>query len=129
MCAAIVEGISAIYALPNTTVTNAVVQSYTNDGEFNAEATIVDESGKTIAWRGDDRRSQITCELIAKTSVMPILGAAFTVTVNTNSSYTSGTASTSFVGWVTKVSDKGSVKNYSSVTITAVGYEAVVAPE
>jgi hypothetical protein len=124
--AAIVEGISAIYALPNTTVTNAVVQSYTNDGEFNAEATIVDENGLTVAWRGDDRKTQITCELIAKTSVMPILGAAFSVTVNTASSYTSGSASTTFTGWVTKLSDKGSVKNYSSITVTAVGYEAVV---
>jgi len=126
MCAAIVEGISAIYALPNTTVTNAVVQSYTNDGEFNAEATIVDENGLTVAWRGDDRKTSITCELIAKTSVMPILGASFSVTVNTAASYTSGSASTTFSGWVTKVSDKGSVKSYSSVTVTAVGYEAVV---
>ena len=124
--AAIVEGISAIYALPNTTVSNAVVQSYTNDGEFNAEATIVDENGLTVAWRGDDRKTQITCELIAKTSVMPILGAAFSVTVNTASAYTSGSASTTFTGWVTKISDKGSVKNYSSITVTAVGYEAVV---
>jgi len=126
MCAATVQGISAIYAIENTTIDNAVVQSYTNDGEFNAEATIVDENGLTIAWRGDDRKTQITCELIAKTSVMPILGAAFSVTVNTASSYTSGSASTTFSGWVTKLSDKGSVKNYSSITITAVGYEAVV---
>ena len=126
MCAAIVQGISAIYALPNTTVSNAVVQSYTNDGEFNAEATIVDENGLTVAWRGDDRKTQITVELIAKSTSMPVLGAAFSVTVNTAASYTSGSASTTFSGWVTKVSDKGSVKNYSSITVTAVGYEAVV---
>jgi len=126
MCAAIVQGISAIYALENTTVSDAVVQSYTNDGEFNAEATIVDENGLTIAWRGDDRKTQITCELIAKTSSMPVLGASFSVTINTEASYTSGSASTTFSGWVTKLSDKGSVKNYSSITITAVGYEAVV---
>jgi hypothetical protein len=126
MCAAIVQGISAIYALENTTIANAVVQSYTNDGEFNAEATIVDENGLTITWRGDDRKTQITCELIAKTTVMPVLGAAFSVTVNTAASYTSGSASTTFSGWVTKISDKGSVKNFSSITVTAVGYEAVV---
>lgn len=126
MCAAIVQGITAIYALPNTTVSNAVVQSYTNDGEFNAEATIVNEQGLTIAWRGDDRRTQITLELIAKTSTMPILGADISVTVNANSAYPGGSASTGFSGWVTKVSDKGSVKNYSSVTITAVGYEAII---
>ena len=126
MCAAIVQGISAIYALENTTISNAVVQSYTNDGEFNAEATIVDENGLTVAWRGDDRKTQITCELIAKTSAMPVLGAAFSVTINTEASYTSGSASTTFSGWVTKISDKGSVKNYSSITVTAVGYEAVI---
>ena len=126
MCAAVTQGISAIYALENTTVSNAVVQSYTNDGEFNAEATIVDENGLTVAWRGDDRKTQITCELIAKTSAMPELGAAFTVVINTDASYTSGSASTTFTGWVTKVSCKGSVKSYSSFTVTAVGYEAVV---
>ena len=126
MCAAVTQGISAIYALENTTVSNAVVQSYTNDGEFNAEATIVNEEGLTVAWRGDDRKTQITCELIALTSAMPELGAAFTVSINTDASYTSGSASTTFTGWVTKVSDKGSVKSYSSITVTAVGYEAVV---
>ena len=124
--AAVVQGVSAIYALQNTTVSNAVVQSYTNDGEFNAEATIVDETGKTIAWRGDDRKTQITVELIAKSTSMPILGADFSVTINTASSYPSGTASTTFSGFVTKISDKGSVKGYSAVTVTAVGYEAVV---
>ena len=73
--AAVVQGVSAIYALQNTTVSNAVVQSYTNDGEFNAEATIVDETGKTITWRGDDRKTQITVELIAKSTSTPVLGA------------------------------------------------------
>lgn len=124
--AAVVQGVSAIYALQNTTVSNAVVQSYTNDGEFNAEATIVDETGKTITWRGDDRKTQITVELIAKSTSTPVLGADFSVTINTASSYPSGTASTTFSGWVTKISDKGSVKGYSAITVTAVGYEAVV---
>ena len=124
--AAIVKGITAIYGMDNTTVANAVVQSYTNDGEFNNETTIVNEEGKTIAWRGDDRKTQITVELIAKTTSMPVLGASFSVTINTLSSYPTGSASTTFSGWVTKVSDKGSNKNYSAVTVTAVGYEAVV---
>lgn len=123
--AAVVKGVSAIYGVENTTVTNSVVQSYTNDGEFNNEITIVDETGKTVAWRGDDRKTQITVELIAKTSAMPTLGGSFSVTVNTASSYTGGTAATSFSGWVTKISDKGSNKGYSAVTVTAVGYEGV----
>ena len=125
MCAAIVQGISAIYGIGNTTVSNAVCQSYTNDGEFNNEATIVDEDGLTITWRGDDRKTQISVEMIAKTTAMPVLGAAFSVTINTAASYPAGTASTSFSGWVTKISDKGSNKGYSAITVTAVGYEAI----
>ena len=126
MCAAIVQGISAIYGIGSTTVSNAVVQSYTNDGEFNSEATVVDEDGLTVAWRGDDRKTQITVELIATSTTMPILGAAFTIAINTDSSYTSGSPAAGFVGWVTKISDKGSNKGYSAITVTAVGYEAVI---
>ena len=125
MCAAIVQGISAIYGIGNTTVSDAVCQSYTNDGEFNNETTIVDENGLTITWRGDDRKTQISVEMIAKTTSMPVLGAAFSVTVNTASSYPSGSPSTSFSGWVTKISDKGSNKGFSAITVTAVGYEAI----
>ncbi len=124
--AAIVQGISAIYGCGGTTVSNAVVQSYTNDGEFSSEATIVNENGITVAWRGDDRKTQITVEMIAKTTAIPVLGADFTVTVNTASSYAGGIASTGFSGWVTKVSDKGSNRGYSAISVTAVGYEGVV---
>jgi len=123
--AAIVKGVTAIYGIAGATVSNAVVQSYTNDGEFTSEATIVDEDGMTIAWRGDDRRTQISVELIAKTSAIPQLGSAFSLTVNTASSYAGGTASTSFSGWVSKVSEKGSNRGYSAVTVTAIGYESI----
>jgi hypothetical protein len=123
--AAIVKGVTAIYGIPGSTVANAVVQSYTNDGEFSSEATITDEEGLTVTWRGDDRKTQISVELIAKTESIPQLGSNFTLTVNTASSYTDGSASTSFSGWVTKVSDKGSNRGFSAVTVTAVGYEAI----
>jgi len=123
--AAIVKGVTAIYGVAGATVSNAVVQSYTNDGEFTSEATIVDEDGMTVAWRGDDRRTQISVELIAKTSAIPQLGAAFSLTVNTASSYAGGTASTTFTGWVQKVSEKGSNRGYSAVTVSAVCYEAI----
>lgn len=124
--AAILQGVSAIYGIGNTTISNAIVQSYTNDGEFNNEATIVDENGLTVTWRGDDRKTQITVELIAKTTSMPVLGSAFSVTINTASAYPAGAASTTFDGWVTKISDKGSNKGFSAITVTAVGYEAVL---
>ena len=123
--AAIVKGVTAIYGIAGATVSNAVVQSYTNDGEFTSEATIVDEDGMTVAWRGDDRKTQISVELIAKTSAIPQLGAAFAITVNTASAYAGGTASTSFSGWVQKVSEKGSNRGYSAVTVTAIGYESI----
>jgi hypothetical protein len=123
--AAIVKGVTAIYGIAGATVSNAVVQSYTNDGEFTSEATIVDEDGMTVAWRGDDRKTQISVELIAKTSAIPQLGAAFSITVNTASSYAGGTASTAFSGWVQKVSEKGSNRGYSAVTVTAIGYESI----
>lgn len=126
MCAAIVKGVQAIYAIANTQVDNAIVQSYTNDGEFSNEATIVDENGLTVAWRGDDRKTQISLEIIAKTTAIPVLGSEITVTVNTASSYSAGQASSTFSGWVTKVSDKGSNRGYSAVTVTAVGYEGIV---
>jgi len=126
MCAAIVKGVQAIYAIANTQVDNAIVQSYTNDGEFSSEATIVDENGLTVAWRGDDRKTQISLEIIAKTTAIPVLGSEITVTVNTASSYSAGQASSTFSGWVTKVSDKGSNRGYSAVTVTAVGYEGIV---
>jgi hypothetical protein len=126
MCAvAVVQGISAIYGVGNTLVSNAIVQSYTSDGEFNNEATIVNEDGLTVTWRGDDRKSQVTVEMIAKSSSMPVLGGSFSVTVNANSAYPGGSASTSFSGWVTKISDKGSNKAFSAVTVTAIGYEAI----
>jgi hypothetical protein len=126
MCAATVYGVSAIYGIGDTTVSNAICQSYTNDGEFNNEATIVDETGVTVTWRGDDRKTQISVELIAKTSAMPVLGGSFSVTINTASAYPAGSASTTFSGWVTKISDKGSNKGFSAITVTAVGYEAVL---
>jgi hypothetical protein len=123
--AAIVKGVTAIFGCKDSTVSSGVVQSYTNDGEFTSEATIVDEEGLTVAWRGDDRRTQITVEMIAKNSSVPVLGGAFSITVNTASAYPGGSASTSFSGWVTKVSDKGSNRGYSAFSITAVGYEGI----
>jgi hypothetical protein len=126
MCAAVVQGVTAIYGVGSTTVSNAIVQGYTNDGEFNNEATIVNEDGVTVTWRGDDRKTQISVDLIAKSASVPVLGSSFSVTVNTASAYGSSSPSTSFNGWVTKVSDKGSNKSFSAVTVTAVGYEAII---
>jgi hypothetical protein len=122
--AAISNGTTCIYGVAGT-VTNLFVQSYSLSSSFNAEATVVDETGLTKTHRLDDRKSEITIEGIAKTSTMPTLGAALSFTVNTASAYPSGAASVSFVGTITKIDDKGSNKGFTAVTITAIDYEGI----
>jgi hypothetical protein len=122
--AAISNGTTCIYGVAGT-VSNLFVQSYSLSSSFNAEATVVDEAGLTKTARYDDRKSEITIEGIAKTTSMPVLGAALSFTVNTNSAYPSGTASASFAGTITKIDDKGSNKGFTAVTITAIDYEGI----
>jgi hypothetical protein len=101
------------------------VQSYSLSSSFNAEATVVDETGLTKTHRLDDRKSEITIDGIAKTSSIPALGTTISFTVNTQSAYPSGAASVSFVGTITKIDDKGSNKGFTSVSITAIDYEGI----
>ena len=122
--AAISNGTTCIYGVAGT-VTNLFVQSYSLSSSFNADVTVVDETGITKTHRLDDRKSEITIEGIAKTSTMPTLGAALSFTVNTASAYPSGSASASFVGTITKIDDKGSNKGFTAVTITAIDYEGI----
>ena len=122
--AAISNGTTCLYGVAGT-VTNLFVQSYSLSSSFNAEATVVDEAGLTKTHRLDDRKSEITIEGIAKTTSMPVLGAALSFTVNTLSAYPAGSASASFVGTITKIDDKGSNKGFTAVTITAIDYEGI----
>jgi hypothetical protein len=122
--AAISNGTTCIYGVAGT-VTNLFVQSYSLSSSFNADVTVVDETGLTKTHRLDDRKSEITIEGIAKTSTMPTLGAALSFTVNTLSAYPAGSASASFVGTITKIDDKGSNKGFTAVTITAIDYEGI----
>jgi hypothetical protein len=122
--AAISNGTTCIYGVAGT-VTNLFVQSYSLSSSFNAEATVVDETGITKTHRLDDRKSEITIEGIAKTTSIPVLGATLSFTVNTLSAYPSGSASLSFVGTITKIDDKGSNKGFTAVTVTAIDYEGI----
>jgi hypothetical protein len=122
--AAISNGTTCIYGVAGT-VTNLFVQSYSLSSSFNADVTVVDETGLTKTHRLDDRKSEITIEGIAKTTTMPTLGAALSFTVNTLSAYPAGSASASFVGTITKIDDKGSNKGFTAVTITAIDYEGI----
>ena len=123
--AAISNGTTCIYGIANGTFGNLFVQSYSLSSSFNAEATVVDETGLTKTHRLDDRKSEITIEGIAKTASIPQLGAALTFTLNTNSAYPSGTASASGVFTITKIDDKGSNKGFTAVTVTAIDYEGI----
>lgn len=122
--AAISTGTTCIYGVAGT-VANLFVQSYSLSASFNADVTVVDETGITKTHRMDDRKSEITIEGIAKTSTMPVLGATLAFTVNTASAYPAGSASVSFSGVITKIDDKGSNKGFTSVSITAIDYEGI----
>jgi hypothetical protein len=122
--AAINNGTTCLYGISGT-VTNLYVQSYSLSSSFNSEATVVDEAGLTKTHRLDDRKSEITVEGICKTATMPVLGAAFSFTVNANTAYPSGSASASFAGTITKIDDKGSNKGFTAVTVTAIDYEGI----
>ena len=123
--AAISNGTTCIYGIANGTFGNLFVQSYSLSSSFNAEATVVDETGLTKTHRLDDRKSEITIEGIAKSASIPQLGAVLTFTLNTNSAYPSGSASASGVFVITKVDDKGQNKGFTSVSITAIDYEGI----
>jgi len=123
--AAISNGTTCIYGIANGTFGNLFVQSYSLSSSFNAEATVVDETGLTKTHRLDDRKSELTVEGIAKTTVVPILGASMSFTLNTASAYPSGSASVTFSGTITKVDDKGQNKGFTSVSITAIDYEGI----
>ena len=122
--ASVTKGVTCLYGVAGT-VTNLYVQSYSVSSSFNNEDTVQDESGLTKTWRADDRKSEITVEGIVKVGTVPQLGASFSFTLNADTAYTSGTASVSFAGWVTKVDEKGGNKEFVKVSVTAVDYEGV----
>lgn len=122
--AAVSTGTTCLFGI-NGTVTNLFVQSYTVNATFNLSGTVADETGLTKTARYDDRKTEITVDGICKTSTMPTIGDSFSFTINADTAYPSGTKSVSYVGTITGVSQKGSNKDFTSVTITAVDYEGV----
>jgi hypothetical protein len=125
--AAVSTGTTCLFGI-NGTVTNLFVQSYTVNVTMNLSNTVVDETGLTKTARYDDRKTELTIDGICKTSSMPTLGSWITFTINADTAYTAGTASTTYEGTITAISQKGSNKDFTSVTITAVDYEGVNKP-
>lgn len=122
--AAVSTGTTCLYGIAGT-VNNLFVQSYSVNTTFNLSNTAADETGKTVTARYDDRKTELTIDGICKTSSMPVLGASISFTINADTAYPSGTASASYVGTITAISQKGSNKDFTSVTITATDYEGV----
>ena len=122
--ASVTKGVTCLYGVAGT-VTNLYVQSYSISASFNNEDMVQDETGITKTWRADDRKTEITVEGIVKASSVPVLGASFSFTVSAETSYPSGSATSSFAGWVTKVDEKGGNKEFVKVSVTAVDYEGV----
>lgn len=122
--AAILNGTSCIYGI-NGTVANLFVQSFSVSAGFNNEDTVQNEAGLTVTHRLDDRKTTLSVDGICKTGTVPVLGATLTFTTNTSSAYPGGSASTSFVGVVTSVSEKSQNKGFTSVSVEAVDYEGI----
>ena len=123
--AAILTGTSCIYGIGTGTVANLFVQSFSVSAGFNNEDTVQDENGLTKTHRLDDRKTTLSLEGIVKVGTVPTLGATITFAINTNASYTAGTATSSFTGIVTMVDEKSQNKSFCSVSIEAVDYEGI----
>ena len=123
--AAILSGTSCIFGIGTGTVANLFVQSFSVSAGFNNEDTVQDEAGLTKTHRLDDRKTTLSLEGIVKVGTVPTLGATITFAINTNASYTAGTATSSFTGIVTKVDEKSQNKSFCSVSIEAVDYEGI----
>jgi hypothetical protein len=122
--AAVSTGTTCLFGVAGT-VTNLFVQSYSVNATFNLSGTVADETGLTKTARYDDRKTEITVDGICKTDSMPTIGGSFSFTINADTAYPSGSKSTSYVGTITAITQKGSNKDFTSVSVTAVDYEGV----
>lgn len=118
-------GTVCLYGIGESQVASLFVQSYSISSGFNNTGFVVNESGRTVTGRYDDRRSEITVEGVAKSTSVPQLGAHLSFTVKTASAYPGGSASVSFSGIITKVDDRGSSKGFVTVSVTAESFEEI----
>jgi hypothetical protein len=126
MCAAISTGTECKFGIDDTQFAELYVQGYSVNATFNLSGLVADEAGLTKTARYDDRKTELTVDGICITSGMPLLGAALNFTLNVDTGYSDpGTASINFAGNITAISQKGSNKDFTSVSITAVSYEGV----
>jgi hypothetical protein len=124
--AAVLTGTSCLFGIDGA-ITDVFVQSYTVNATFNLSGTVADEQGLTKTARYDDRKTEITVEGVIKTSGMPTLGDALTFTINADTAYTSGSATVTYIGTITGISQKGTNKDFTTVSVTALVYQDVPA--
>ena len=124
MCAAISTGTSCLFGVAGS-LNNLFVQAYSVNTTFNLSGTVADETGLTKTARYDDRKTELTVDGICKTATMPFLGDSISFTINAATAYPSGSSSATYVGTITAISQKGSNKDFTSVSITATDYEGV----
>ena len=122
--AAVSNGTTCLFGVAGT-VANLFVQSYTVNATFNLSGLVADETGLTKTTRYDDRKTEITVDGICKSDTPPAIGAYFAFTLQAKTAYPSGSQSVSYVGTITAISEKGSNKDFTSVSITATDYEGV----
>jgi hypothetical protein len=126
--AAINTGTECKFGIEDTSIGELFVQSYSVNTTFNLSGLVADEQGVTQTARYDDRKTELTIDGICITTGMPVMGAALTFTVNVDTAYNDGGAATvDFVGTITAITQKGSNKDFTSVSVTAIAYEAVPA--
>ena len=123
--AAVNTGTSCLFGITPNQVDHMFVQSYSVSATFNLSGTVVDETGLTKTARYDDRKTELTIDGICKTSGMPVMGDPITFVVNADTAYPGGAETETYIGTITAVAQKGSNKDFTSVTVTAVCYEGV----
>jgi hypothetical protein len=122
---AVNTGLVCLYGIGAGQQASLYVQSYSVSSGFNNTGMVVDETGRTITARYDDRRSEISIEGVAHASSIPDLGSTLSFTAQTTSAYPAGAASVSFSGVITKVDDRGSSKGFVTVSLTAESFEEI----
>jgi hypothetical protein len=72
--AAEVQGTAHLFGMSGT-IGSATVLSFSDSNTFGLVETTVDENGRTIEWRGDDRQNDVTIEIRMQSGYsVPTLG-------------------------------------------------------
>lgn len=125
MCAAVNSGTVCKFGIDDVQFGELFVQSYSVNATFNLSGLVADEAGLTVTARYDDRKTEMTFDGICITTGMPVLGTVLSFTLNVDTAYPAGAASESFEGTITAITQKGTNKDFTSVSVTAVSYEGV----